>query len=211
MTTFLNNYNDYDYLFKVIIVGDSGVGKSCLLNRYTDDQFTNEHYSTIGVDFKIKTIEIGGKQIKLQLWDTAGQERFRTITTSYYRGAHTIVLVFDLTSQQSFENLDKWIAQIEYHTTNENYFLALVGTKSDMVDSPGAVVVKKSVIDEYCAARGLKYYETSAKNGSGIDKLFNELCEGTMKTISGDGSSKKQPSIKTLTEVTTEKKCCTIT
>ncbi|KAK0832473.1 ras GTPase, partial [Friedmanniomyces endolithicus] len=95
----------YDYLFKLLLIGDSGVGKSCLLLRFADDTYTESYISTIGVDFKIRTIELDGKTVKLQIWDTAGQERFRTITSSYYRGAHGICVVYDVTDMDSFNNV----------------------------------------------------------------------------------------------------------
>merc|ERR1712164_51540 len=104
---------EYDYLFKLLLIGDSGVGKSCLLLRFADDTYSESYISTIGVDFKIRTIEHDGKTIKLQIWDTAGQERFRTITSSYYRGAHGIIVVYDVTDQDSFDNVARWITEIE--------------------------------------------------------------------------------------------------
>ena len=100
---------EYDYLFKIVLVGDSGVGKSSLVLKYTDDVYNDNFISTIGVDFKIHTININGKQVKLQIWDTAGQERFKSITASYYKGAHCIIFVYDITDSQSFLNLKKWI------------------------------------------------------------------------------------------------------
>ena len=105
--------SEYDYLFKLLLIGDSGVGKSCLLLRFADDTYTESYISTIGVDFKIRTIELDGKTIKLQIWDTAGQERFRTITSSYYRGAHGIIVVFDVTDQESFNNVKQWLHEID--------------------------------------------------------------------------------------------------
>merc|ERR1712100_792056 len=122
---------EYDYLFKLLLIGDSGVGKSCLLLRFADDTYTDSYISTIGVDFKIRTIELDGKTIKLQIWDTAGQERFRTITSSYYRGAHGIIVVFDVTDQESFENVKHWLQEIDKYA-NEGVMKLLVGNKSDL-------------------------------------------------------------------------------
>ena len=103
---------NYDHLFKLLLIGDSGVGKTCILFRFSDDAFNTTFISTIGIDFKIKTIDIGGKRVKLQIWDTAGQERFHTITTSYYRGANGIMLVYDITNPKSFDNITKWLKNI---------------------------------------------------------------------------------------------------
>ena len=122
---------EYDYLFKLIIIGDSGIGKSCLLNRFADDIFTDSYISTIGVDFKIRTIEVNGRLCKLQIWDTAGQERFRTITSSYYRGAHGIILVFDITNPESFANCEMWLTEVQRYATDQVKII-LVGTKSDL-------------------------------------------------------------------------------
>lgn len=123
----------YDYLVKLLLIGDSGVGKSCLLLRFSDDSFTPSFITTIGIDFKIRTIELDGKRIKLQIWDTAGQERFRTITTAYYRGAMGILLVYDVTDEKSFANIRNWIRNIEQHAS-DNVNKMLVGNKCDMQD-----------------------------------------------------------------------------
>eukprot|EP00957_Ditylum_brightwellii_P081550 6203956-Ditylum_brightwellii.AAC.1 len=111
MTTSLSN--QHDYLFKILLVGNSSVGKTCLLQQFVDNWFDESSIPTIGVDFKIRTLEISGKVAKLQIWDTAGQERFRTITTSYYRGAHGAVVVYDVTSRESFEDVKRWFHDIE--------------------------------------------------------------------------------------------------
>ncbi|XP_040871128.1 ras-related protein RABD2c-like isoform X1 [Glycine max] len=122
---------EYDYLFKLLLIGDSGVGKSCLLLRFADDSYLDSYISTIGVDFKIRTVEQDGKTIKLQIWDTAGQERFRTITSSYYRGAHGIIVVYDVTDQESFNNVKQWLNEIDRYAS-ENVNKLLVGNKCDL-------------------------------------------------------------------------------
>ncbi|XP_048491757.1 GTP-binding protein YPTM2 isoform X2 [Beta vulgaris subsp. vulgaris] len=123
--------SEYDYLFKLLLIGDSGVGKSCLLLRFADDSYLDSYISTIGVDFKIRTVDQDGKTIKLQIWDTAGQERFRTITSSYYRGAHGIIVVYDITDQESFNNVKQWLSEIDRYASN-NVNKLLVGNKSDL-------------------------------------------------------------------------------
>ena len=132
--THFNNHPDYDYLFKLLLIGDSGVGKSCLLLRYTDEQYSERYISTIGVDFKIKTMEIDSKTVKLQIWDTAGQERFKTITPTYYKGADGIIIVFDVTKRESFENIEKWFEEIDIHTNGRTINKLLVGAKSDLIN-----------------------------------------------------------------------------
>merc|ERR1719171_470778 len=123
----------YDFLIKLLLIGDSGVGKSCILVRFADDAFSNSFITTIGIDFKIRTIELDGKRIKLQIWDTAGQERFKTITTAYYRGAMGIMLVYDVTNEKSFDNIKNWIRNIEEHASADVEKMIL-GNKCDMND-----------------------------------------------------------------------------
>ena len=125
---------DYDYLFKILLIGNSGVGKSSLLLRFSDDTFTGNFMPTIGVDFKIRTLEVDGKTIKLQIWDTAGQERFKTITNSYYKGAHGIIVTYDVTDKESYKNIDNWMNEVEKHAS-DNVSRILVGNKSDLEDS----------------------------------------------------------------------------
>jgi len=159
---------EYDYLFKLLLIGDSGVGKSCLLLRFADDTYTESYISTIGVDFKIRTIELDGKTIKLQIWDTAGQERFRTITSSYYRGAHGIIVVYDVTDQESFNNVKQWLQEIDRYAC-ENVNKLLVGNKCDLTNKK---VVDYTSAKEYADQLGIPFLETSAKNATNVEQAF---------------------------------------
>ncbi|CAI9734812.1 ras-related protein Rab-1A [Octopus vulgaris] len=159
---------EYDYLFKLLLIGDSGVGKSCLLLRFADDTYTESYISTIGVDFKIRTIELDGKTIKLQIWDTAGQERFRTITSSYYRGAHGIIVVYDVTDQESFVNVKQWLQEIDRYAS-ETVNKLLVGNKCDQNPKK---VVDYTTAKEYADSLGIPFLETSAKNATNVEQAF---------------------------------------
>merc|ERR1712032_667118 len=151
---------NYDHLFKLLLIGDSGVGKTCILFRFSDDAFNTTFISTIGIDFKIKTIDINGKRVKLQIWDTAGQERFHTITTSYYRGANGIMLVYDITNAKSFDNIHNWLRNIEQHAS-EDVEKMLLGNKCDMEDKR---VIPKQRGEMLAREHGIKFFETSAKS-----------------------------------------------
>lgn len=150
------------------MIGDSGVGKSCLLLRFADDTYTESYISTIGVDFKIRTIDLDGKTIKLQIWDTAGQERFRTITSSYYRGAHGIIVVYDTTDLESFNNVKQWLHEIDRYAS-DNVNKLLVGNKSDLT-SKRAVSFDQA--KEFADSLGIEFIETSAKNSTNVEKAF---------------------------------------
>mmetsp|Transcript_2456 Transcript_2456/g.5495 ORF Transcript_2456/g.5495 Transcript_2456/m.5495 type:complete len:206 (-) Transcript_2456:449-1066(-) len=163
--------SEYDLLFKLLLIGDSGVGKSCLLVRFADDTFSEIYMSTIGVDFKIRTVKRDGKTIKLQIWDTAGQERFRTITSSYYRGAHGIIIVFDLTNRESFSNVKSWLREIA-RFASENVSRLLVGNKSDLSMQR---VVDFETAKEFADAHDMKYIETSARTAENVEDAFLEM------------------------------------
>jgi Ras-related protein Rab-1A len=160
--------SEYDYLFKLLLIGDSGVGKSCLLLRFADDTYTESYISTIGVDFKIRTVELDGKTIKLQIWDTAGQERFRTITSSYYRGAHGIIIVYDITDLESFNNVRQWLFEID-RFASEAVNKLLVGNKMDLEQKR---VVQKETAKEFAATLDIPFLETSAKNSTNVEEAF---------------------------------------
>jgi Ras-related protein Rab-10 len=161
----------YDLLFKLLLIGDSGVGKTCLLFRFSDDAFNSTFISTIGIDFKIKTIELEGKKIKLQIWDTAGQERFHTITTSYYRGAMGIMLVYDITSSKTFDNISKWLRNIAEHA-NEDVEKMILGNKCDMSDRRQVPLERGELI---AREHRIPFLETSAKSNINVEKAFMDL------------------------------------
>jgi Ras-related protein Rab-1A len=159
---------EYDYLFKLLLIGDSGVGKSCLLLRFADDTYTDSYISTIGVDFKIRTVDLDTKTIKLQIWDTAGQERFRTITSSYYRGAHGIIIVYDITDKESFDNVRQWLFEIDRYA-NEQVCKLLVGNKADLKNKRAVEFeTAKAFADEL----NIPFLETSAKSATNVEQAF---------------------------------------
>ncbi|KAM8964669.1 ras-related protein Rab-1B-like [Sarcophilus harrisii] len=157
-----------DYLFKLLLIGDSGVGKSCLLLRFADNKYSDDYACTIGVDFKIRTIQLNGKIVKLQIWDTAGQERFHTITSSYYRGAHGVILVYDVSSLESFVNVKQWLVEVELRGS-ETTDKVLVGNKSDLVTER---MVDSLMAKEFADSLGIPFLETSAKNAINVEQVF---------------------------------------
>merc|ERR1711908_137923 len=167
------NKSPYDMLIKLLLIGDSGVGKSCLLCRYSDDVFNSNFITTIGIDFKIRTIELDGKKIKLQVWDTAGQERFRTITQAYYRGAMGILLVYDVTDEKSWSNIRGWMRNIEQHANTE-VVKVLLGNKCDMTNK-SAVSTEDG--EALAAEYGIEFFETSAKEKINVDQAFTRMAK----------------------------------
>src|SRR3990167_615667 len=174
---------EYEHLFKLVMLGDSGVGKTSLLVRYTDDSFAESFINTIGVDYKIRTVVINEKIIKLQIWDTAGQERFRTIASSYFRNANGLIMVFDLTDTQSFENIQYWLETVK-RTTNNKMLKLLIGNKSDLVDK---IVVTDEQIVEFSKVNELPFITTSAKSGENVVKAFEMLTISILKTVGNAG------------------------
>ena len=172
----------YDFLFKILLVGNSSVGKSSLFLRFVDDVWNDVFVPTIGVDFKIKTLKINEKNVKLQIWDTAGQERFRTIISSYYKGAQGILLVFDLTEKESFESLNNWLIEIEKNA-NKNVIKILIGNKNDLEDKR---VVSYNEAKDFADSNGLKYVETSAKLNNNVTEAFSEIGKELMDASSKD-------------------------
>ena len=192
---------DYYYLFKILIIGDSGVGKSSILSRFAEDVYIDSYMSTIGLDFKIKTLFVGNKVVKLQIWDTAGQERFRTVTRSYYHNADSVLIVFDLTNRKSFENINKWIEDIN-NFCPENICYNIVGNKADIVSN--IQVTKDEIENKYKC----KYIETSAKDGNNIDILFDTIAKELYDNIKKDDLDKKLIQHVSDDNCRKKKKCC---
>lgn len=165
------NTRNYDYLFKLLLIGDSGVGKTSILFKFSEDTFSPAFISTIGIDFKIRTIEVDGRKIKLQVWDTAGQERFKTITTAYYRGAMGIMLVYDVSNLKSFENISNWIRNIEMHAT-QDVELMILGNKCDIADKRQ---ITREKGEQLALQHSIKFLETSAKANINIEEAFFTL------------------------------------
>ncbi|ESO97361.1 hypothetical protein LOTGIDRAFT_187701 [Lottia gigantea] len=198
---------EYDHLFKLLIIGDSGVGKSSLLLRFADNTFSGTYITTIGVDFKIRTVDVGGEKVKLQIWDTAGQERFRTITSTYYRGTHGVIVVYDVSSGESFANVKRWLHEIDQNCDVVNRIL--VGNKDD---DPDRKVVVSSDAQRFADQMSIQLFETSAKDNKNVEEMFLAITKLVLQskkeqqkkiadqpqTIKLDGSRKNS----------SKKKCC---
>lgn len=193
---------NFDYMFKLLIIGNSATGKTSLLFRYADDSFTSAFVSTVGIDFKVKTVFRNDKRVKLQIWDTAGQERYRTITTAYYRGAMGFILLYDITNEESFQAVQDWSTQIKTYSW-DNAQVILVGNKCDMKEER---VVSRERGHELADQLGLEFFETSAKEDINVKEVFERLvdiiCEKMAETLDSDptriGGSK--PGVTKLTE-----------
>jgi len=197
----------YDYLFKVVVIGDSGVGKSNLLSRFTRNEFNLESKSTIGVEFATRSVSIEGKTIKAQIWDTAGQERYRAITSAYYRGAVGALVVYDITKDISFENVEKWLGELKENATPD-ITMMLVGNKTDLAQ---ARVVSTEDGKSYSGRNGISFMEASALTASNVEASFLQI----LSEIYRKKSNKEQAAaagdagtIKVKVEKEAKKSCC---
>jgi len=164
---------NFDYMFKLLIIGNSSVGKTSFLFRYADDSFTSAFVSTVGIDFKVKTVFRNDKRVKLQIWDTAGQERYRTITTAYYRGAMGFILMYDITNEESFNAVQDWVTQIKTYSW-DNAQVILVGNKCDMQNER---VVSTERGKKLANDLSLEFFETSAKENINVKQVFERLVD----------------------------------
>ena len=201
--------DEYDFIFKVLLLGNSDVGKSSLLLRFVDSVWNVAFVPTIGVDFKVKTLEINNKKVKMQIWDTAGEERFRTVVSTYFRGAHGILLLYDVTNRDSFKNLENWLIEIEKNSS-EKVLKILLGNKCDLNDD------REIQPDEgraFADRNGMEFMETSAKMNTNVNEAFETLgklmiefnSKNNNKTQQGENKTFKANSGK---DLNTKKKCC---
>ncbi|KAL8609371.1 Ras-related protein Rab-43 [Nucella lapillus] len=184
----MDSDDGFDYLFKIVLIGDAGVGKTCVVQRLKSGTYTENISSTIGVDFSMKTLNIDGKLVKLQVWDTAGQERFRTITQSYYRSANGVIIAYDITQRPTFDNVPGWQEDVRRYTDNHTVQL-LLGNKNDMEElravrrEEGLILAKENNMD---------FLETSAKDNTNIDDAFLRMAKELKQTYEGDMARKAQ-------------------
>jgi len=174
---------DYDVL-KLMLLGDSSVGKTSLLLKYVDDKFNPTQISTIGVDMRQKYVEINGRKVKLTIWDTAGQERYLSVATQYLRGAKGIAMVYDVTNEESFQNVQKWAAQIQA-SCPEGSERILLGNKADLEDKRMVDAAKGQAL---AAEYHIPFFETSAKSGDNLDAAFLKLAENALKNSAKDAA-----------------------
>ena len=188
-------------IYKVLLLGDTTVGKTCFLMKYTDKTFIEEHMTTIGLDYRLKSLKLkSGKELKLQIWDTAGQERFRTITKSYYKGSEGIILIYDVTKRESFENVKTWVSQIREEVC-QKAVIYVVGNKIDMNETR---VVTTEEGEKLSKELELPFKEASAKNGTNVDETFSDLAEMIDNIY---GKNNRRPS-RNISYVPKGRKCC---
>lgn len=205
---------EYDYLFKVVLIGDSGVGKSNLLSRFTRNEFCLESKSTIGVEFATRTLQVEGRTVKAQIWDTAGQERYRAITSAYYRGALGALLVYDVTKPTTFENVSRWLKELRDHA-DANIVIMLIGNKTDLKHLR-AVATEDA--QGYAEREGLSFIETSALEAINVEKAFQTILSEIYRIISKKSLSSEEPAPANIKEgktivvggsdANTKKPCC---
>ena len=192
-----------DYQFKITFLGNSGVGKSAILFRFADNTYYDSYISTIGVDFKIKLIPYNNKIVKLHIWDTAGQERFRTITTSYYRNTDGVILVFDVTDNKSFDQLDNWITEIKKYNTE--FSMILIGNKTDKNNR----CISREQAENYAKKYGINYIETSAKADNNINNAINLIVDELVKNYNNNNDFNSNLRLNTNLKIN-KSKCCNL-
>ena len=173
--------SNYDYLIKILTIGESGVGKTCLISRYNKNEFSATHLSTIAIDFKMKNAEINGHRVKIQIWDTAGQERFATLTNGFFKGSDGIIVVYSVTDEKSFENVNKWMQQIQQRAPADVKVL-LAGNKTDLEEERK---VSYEEGERLAQKYNIPFFETSAKNGTHVNEVFEKLGADVIEKFGG--------------------------
>ena len=198
---------EYDFIFKILLLGNSDVGKSSIILRYVDNSWSDTFVPTIGVDFKVKSLDVDNKSIKMQIWDTAGQERFRNVISSYFKGSHGILLIYDITNDDSFKNLDNWLSQIEEYA-NKNVLKILIGNKKDLEEERQVPTDKGQA---FANSYGMQFIETSAKEDTNINEAFEILAKAMIKCNTENKIGQEKTETKKLNsgkDLKTKKKCC---
>ena len=190
-------------VYKVLLLGDSSVGKTCFLMKYTDEAFQETHMATIGLDYRLKSMKLkNGKTVKIQIWDTAGQDRFRSITKNYYKGSHGIILIYDITNPITFENITHWVSQVR-EEASKNVVIYLIGNKIDLEEERKVSTEEGEKLAEKL---GLPFNETSALEGTNINETFDDIVERIDKAFGEIPVTTKQNKI--FKPIKAKKKCC---
>ena len=198
---------EYDYIFKVLLIGNSDVGKSSLILRYVDQIWNDVFVPTIGVDFKVKSLEIDKKTVKMQIWDTAGQERFRNVISSYFKGAHGILLIYDITNKESFKELENWLGEVERNASNQ-VLKILLGNKCDLDDKRE---ITKDEGEAFAMRNGMQFMETSAKVNTNVNEAFEALAKIMVDSSNKRNAikfDKKAIKVDGGADLNVKKKCC---
>ena len=198
----MSTSNEVEFVFKILLLGDSEVGKSCFLMRYSDNVFVENNITTIGLDYKLKSVKLdSGKTIKVQLWDTAGQDKYRTIAKNYFKGSHGILLLYDVTKQSSFQNIRDWIQDIR-EEVSQKAIIFLIGNKIDLVDKRK---ISKEKGIELAEEYKLPFFEASAKSGENVDEVFKALYKKISEVY---GDLEKEMGTKLNKRKKNKRKCC---
>ena len=198
----MSTSNEVEFVFKILLLGDSEVGKSCFLMRYSDNVFVENYITTIGLDYKLKSVKLdSGKTIKVQLWDTAGQDKYRTIAKNYFKGSHGILLLYDVTKQSSFQNIRDWIQDIR-EEVSQKAIIFLIGNKIDLVDKRK---ISKEKGIELAEEYKLPFFEASAKSGENVDEVFKALYKKISEVY---GDLEKEMGTKLNKRKKNKPKCC---
>ena len=198
----MNSTKEVEFVFKILLLGDSEVGKSCFLMRYSDNVFVENYITTIGLDYKLKSVKLdSGKTIKVQLWDTAGQDKYRTIAKNYFKGSHGILLLYDVTKQSSFQNIRDWIQDIR-EEVSQKAIIFLIGNKIDLVDKRK---ISKEKGIELAEEYKLPFFEASAKSGENVDEVFKALYKKISEVY---GDLEREMGSKLNKRKKNQRKCC---